>query len=145
MALARVALICRRTLDVVVVHVPDVGGDADAGEDPFRRAQLADLAFKVGFEKKRRRLVVHGADEIDAVRAEPFRPVLRDGLAGDFEIGEDGDGHFDGGAGGFGGRRAIRCGVDLRPEHRSASGRACAGCGFRNMNGMWGRNRSGWN
>ena len=76
---------------------------------------MLGLPLDVRFEEHRRGLVVHRADEIDAVRAEPFRPVLRDGLAGDFEIGEDGDGHFDGGAGGFGGLRAF--GHERRDDH----------------------------
>ena len=78
-------------------------GNADAGENPFRRSQLADLTLDICFEEHRRGLVVHGANEINAVRSEPICPILRDGLASDFEIGEDGDGNFGGWAGGFDG------------------------------------------
>ena len=95
------------------------GGDADAGEDSFRRAQLAGLTLDIGLEEESRGLVVHGADEIDAVRPEPVRPVLGDGLAGDVEVGEDGDGDFRGGAGGLDGLCAFG---DERRNDRLAEG-----------------------
>ena len=76
---------------------------------------MLSLPLDVRFEEHRCGFVVHRADEIDAVWSEPFRPILRDGLAGDFEIREDGGGNFDGRAGRFGSLRTF--GDERRDDH----------------------------